>query len=131
MTDVLVDRDVEGQATLLLSTLASEGWLDLVPIRFVTLAEAGLAADSPDRVVWRFAQAHRMLLLTSNRNAKGAHSLGQTIRDEATPASLPVLTIGTRSRMVERGYRQRCAERLVEIVLDLERNRGVGRIFIP
>jgi hypothetical protein len=131
VTTVLVDRDVEGQAALLWAMLASEGWLDLVPMRFVTLIEVGLAVDSPDRVVWQFAQAHTMLLLTNNRNAKGEDSLGQTIRDEGTPESLPVLTIATRGRIVEREYRQRCAERLVEIVLDLERNLGVGRIYIP
>jgi hypothetical protein len=33
--------------------------------------------------------------------------------------------------MDEREYRRRCAERLVEIALDIERYLGGSRIFIP
>ena len=71
-------------------TLAAEGWLDLLSIRFVTLQEAGLAADTNDRMIWQFAQSTQMLLLTANRNAKGKDSLEQTIREEDTSTSLPV-----------------------------------------
>ncbi|GAB4175590.1 MAG: hypothetical protein Fur006_06140 [Coleofasciculaceae cyanobacterium] len=31
----------------------------------------------------------------------------------------------------DREYREQCAVRLVDILLDLENYRGVGRIFIP
>jgi hypothetical protein len=41
----------------------------------MTFEGIGLAADSDDRVVWRFAQTNAMLLLTANRNAKGEDSL--------------------------------------------------------
>jgi hypothetical protein len=58
-------------------------------------------------------------------------SLEQTIREENTLTSLPVLTIGNVKRMVERLYREDCETRLVEIVLDLENYKGVGRIYIP
>jgi hypothetical protein len=33
--------------------------------------------------------------------------------------------------MVEREYRDRCATRLCEIILELDNYRGTGRIFIP
>lgn len=72
---VLVDYNLTGYVVLFQGTLASEGWLDLLSVRFVTLKEAGLAVDSNDRIIWRFAQSNQMLLLTANRNAKGKDSL--------------------------------------------------------
>lgn len=131
MTTVLVDHNMEGQAVLLWGTLATEGWLELVPLWLVTFAEIGLSPESSDRTVWRFAQAQRMLLLTDNRSMKGADSLEQTIREESTSSALPVLTIGNVGRLDEREYRERCARRLVEVVLDLEYYLGAGRVFIP
>ena len=62
---------------------------------------------------------------------KGADSLEQTIREENTESALPVLTIGSVGRLDEREYRERCARRLAEIVLDLEYYLGCGRVFIP
>jgi hypothetical protein len=131
VTTVLVDHNIEGQAALLWGVLAAEGWLELVPLVLVTFADAGLAVDRSDREVWRFAQAHGMILLTDNRNMDDEDPLEFTIREEATAMSLPVLTIGRIDRMDERDYRRRCAERLVEIALDVERYLGGSRIFIP
>ena len=131
MTTVLVDHNMAGRATLLWGTLAAEGWLDLVPLRLVTFAEVGLPVDTPDRRVWQFVQTHGMLLLTNNRNMKGEDSLTLTIREESTPTSLPVLTVGNLDRLAEPEYRRRCATRLVEVVLDLDTYLGIGRIFIP
>ncbi len=122
---------MEGQATLLWGTLAARGWLDLVPLRLAMFAEVGLPIDSNDREVWRFAQTQRMLLLTDNRNMKGEDSLEQTLREENTPTSLPVLTVGSTDRLDEQEYREQCAARLVEIVLDLEYYLGASRLFIP
>ncbi|MDM8525555.1 hypothetical protein QUF80_19470 [Desulfococcaceae bacterium HSG8] len=62
---------------------------------------------------------------------KGKDSLEQTIRDETTSASLPVLTIGNTGRMTERNYREKCANRLAEIIYDIEQYKGVSRLFIP
>ncbi len=93
--------------------------------------EAELAVDSSDRIVWRFAQDNQMILLTANRRMKGIDSLEQIIREENTSTSLPVLTIGSLDRFSDREYRAQCAVRLVDILLDLENYRGVGRIFIP
>jgi len=131
MITILVDHNMEGQATLLRGTLVTEGWLDLIPIRLVTFAEVGLPFDSSDRSVWRFVQAQRMLLLTDNRSMKGEDSLEQTLREENVSTSLPILTVGNIARLDEREYREECAERLVEIALDLENYLGASRIFIP
>jgi len=72
-----------------------------------------------------------MLLLTANRNAKGEDSLEQTIQEEDSPKILPVLTIATLDRLIERDYREQCCARLVDIVLYLDNYLGVGRLFIP
>ncbi len=98
---------------------------------FVTLQEAGLAADTSDQIIWRFAQENQMLLLTANRNAKGKDSLEQAIRKEGTATSLPVITIGNLDRLVEREYREQCSARLADIVLSIENYLGVSRLFIP
>jgi hypothetical protein len=128
---LLADHDVEGQVILLWGTLAAEGWLSLLPLQLVTFKDVGLPYDSHDRAVWRFSQARQMILITGNRSMQEPDSLEQTIREENTPSSLPVVTIATVSRLDERPYRERCARRLVEIVIYKERYLGAGRLFIP
>lgn len=71
----LVDPDLGGHAEILLGNIASQGWLDLLPIRFLTFKEMNLPIDSSDREVWRTAQSNRMILLTANRSMKGEESL--------------------------------------------------------
>ena len=87
--------------------------------------------NSSDRLVWQFAQTNRMLLLTANRNAKSKDSPEQVMREENTPTSLPIITIGDPDRVSEYDYRESCTERLVEIVIDIQDYLGVGRLFIP
>jgi hypothetical protein len=127
----LVDYNLDGYALIFLGILAKEGWLEFASVQFVTFREVGLDMDSNDRTVWRYAQEHQMMILTANRNMKGADSLEQVIREENTENSFPVITIGSLDCLSEADYRQRCAERLIEIVVDLENYRGVGRLFIP
>jgi hypothetical protein len=127
----LVDYNLDGYAAVLLGLLTSRGWLDLFPLRFVTFREAGLAMDSNDRVVWTYAQTNQMVILTANRNRKGEDSLEQVMREENTWASFPIITIGDLTRFDESDYRDRCADRLAEIVIDLDNYMGVGRLFIP
>jgi len=128
---VLLDHHMKKQGILLWATMGSEGWLKLLDIPMLTFTDVGLSVDSSDRVVWRFAQEKQLILLTGNRNKDGVASLEQTIRDENTPDSLPVITIGIVDRLVERAYRELCAERLVEIILNIENYLGAGRIYIP
>lgn len=90
----LIDHNLGGHAEILLGNIASQGWLNLLPIRVVTFKQMNLSIDSNDRVVWRLAQANQMILLTANRSMKGEDSLEQVIREENTVDSLPVITIG-------------------------------------
>ncbi len=128
----LIDHNLRGHAVLLSGSILSGGWLDWVPIRFITFDEMKLPINSDDRVVWQLAQSNQMILLTANRSMKGENSLEQVMHEEITPTSLPVITIGNADRLLnEPEYRERCATRLVEIVLDLDAYRGVSRLFIP
>ena len=128
---VLLDHHLKKQGILLWATMGSEGWLKLLEIPMLTFNDVGLPIDSNDRAVWRFAQTNRLILLTANRNNDDEDSLQQTIWDENQPTSLPVITIGVLYRLEERAYREECAERLVEIILNIENYLGVGRIYIP
>ena len=128
----LIDHNLRGHAVLLSGSILSSGWLDWIPIRFITFDEMKLPINSDDRVVWQFAQSNQMILLTANRSMKGENSLEQVMCEEMTPTSLPVVTISNGDRLLnEPNYRERCATRLVEIVLDLDAYRGVSRLFIP
>lgn len=131
MSTLLVDYNMEGQAAMLWDTLVTGGWQDILSLEMVMFTDVGLAPNSTDRVVWRFAQQHTMLLLTNNRSDNEEDSLEQTIREENTSASLPVLTIGSLERIRERQYRELCVERILEIVLELENYLGTGRLFVP
>jgi hypothetical protein len=131
MIEVLTDHDIEWQAAMVWEALRSAGWLELLSLQLRTFAELDLPRDTTDREVWHFAQERQMVLLTANRNRDAADSLEQTIREVNTIDALPVLTIGRAERVVEREYRERCAMRLLDIVLNLEKFRGTGRIFIP
>lgn len=128
----LIDHNLKGHALVFFGVIASEGWLDIVSIRFVTFAETNLSIDSDDRVVWRLAQENQMILLTANRSMKGKDSLEQVMREESTSESLPVITVSNADRLLnDFEYRGRCVESLVEIVLDIDTYRGARRIFIP
>ena len=127
----LIDYNLDGYALIFLGILTKLGWLELIEIRFVTFREVGLSMDSSDRLVWRYAQAHQMMILTANRNMKGEDSLEQVMREENVEDSLPVVTIGSLDRFSEPDYRERCVERLIEIVVEIDQYKGVGRLFIP
>jgi hypothetical protein len=54
------------------------------------------------------------------------------MREENTSTSLPVVTIGYADRvMTDPDYRNRCVDRLIEIIFDIDDYRGSRRLFIP
>ncbi len=128
----LVDHNLERHAEVLLGNIANKGWLDILPVRFISLKEVELSFDSSDRVVWRTAQTNQMILLTANRRMNGKDALERVLREENTSNSLPVITISSANRFLdERDYRDRCVDRILEIMIDIENYMGVGRLFIP
>lgn len=128
----LIDHNLRGHALVFFGAIASQGWLDIVPIEFVTFDALDLPADSDDRVVWQLAQRNQMVLLTANRSMKGKDSLEQVMREESTEESLPVLTVSNADRLLnDPDHRGRCVESIVEIALSLDSYRGTRRLFIP
>lgn len=102
----LVDYNLDGYALVFLGILTKLGWLELLPIRFVTFRKIGLLMNSSDRIVWRYAQSNGMVILTANRNMKGDDSLEQVMREENTENSFPVVTISDLDRLDEFDYRE-------------------------
>ena len=128
---ILLDHDIEGHAKYLQAGLRETGWDRDLTIEFVRLHDLALPEDASDQDIWRFAQHHRLLLLTSNRNQENETSLQATIDRENTPEALPVLTLSQTNRLLLSDYRQQATHKLVEIILYLENYLGVGRIYIP
>ena len=130
-TTILLDHDIEGHAKYLQAGLRETGWDRDITVAFVRLRDLGLPDDSSDQDIWRFAQQHRLLLITSNRNQENETSLQATIERENTPEALPVLTLSQANRLLLPDYRQQAVHKLVEIIIYLENYLGVGRIYIP
>jgi hypothetical protein len=130
-TTILLDHDIEGHAKYLQAGLRETGWDRDITVAFVCLRDLGVPDDSSDQDIWRFAQQHRLLLITSNRNQENETSLQATIERENTPEALPVLTLSQANRLLLPDYRQQAVHKLVEIILDLENYLGIGRIYIP
>jgi len=77
----LIDHNLKGHALVFFGTIASQGWLDIVSVQFVTFTELDIPTDTDDRTVWRLAQENQMILLTANRSMKGEDSLEQVMRE--------------------------------------------------
>ncbi len=128
---ILVDHDMEGFDVFLATGVKETGWDQLIRVEYKLLRDFGLPDNYPDQEIWRFVQQAEMLLVTNNRNSKGATSLQATIQRENTPDSLPVVTVSDKESLRQADYRQRAAQSLARIIIDLEGYRGAGRIFIP
>jgi hypothetical protein len=133
-TAILADVNLIGQIDRLVTAIESGEWAELWAGLGVTLLrfdDLGLPVTATDRELWRACQARQVVLITANRN-DDTDSLEAVIREENTPTSLPVLTIGDGDRvLVDRGYADRVALKLLEHLLDLDALRGTGRLFLP
>ena len=130
-TTILLDHDIEGHAKYFQAGLRETGWDRDVTVTSVRLRDLGLSSDSSDQDIWRLAQRHRLLLITSNRNQENETSLQATIERENIPEALPVLTLSQANRLLLPDYRQQAVHKLVEIIIYLENYLGIGRIYIP
>jgi hypothetical protein len=135
MPGLLADVHAVAHLELILRVCRSPAWREIweaLQTDTFTFADVGLPDDTTDADLWRFCQQHEMLLVTGNRNDEGSQSLEATIRQFNTPQSLPVLTIANmRWFRYDRKYIESAAERLLEILLELDRFRGTGRLYLP
>ncbi len=135
MAGILADNDVQGQFRELVALLGSEkrrkSWESLqLPIE--TFETLGLARNASDLVIWQTCQRHEIVLFTANRNDEGPESLEAAIRSYNQPSSLPVITLGNPKRFsYDRRYIHRVAERLLDILHNLDNYRGAGRLYVP
>jgi hypothetical protein len=132
---MLPDINIQGQFDILVSLLVSEEWREIwdsLNCSIETFAGLGLPFDASDLVVWQACQQHRLILVTGNRNARGPESLEKTVQTLNTPDSLPVFTLANPVRIArQRSYAQKVVSKMVEYLLDHDRYRGTGRLYLP
>lgn len=135
MKGIMSDVNMEGQSRIIIENLRrgtfSEVWEEL-GFQLSFFADHCLQPNLPDRDVWRFCQANGWVLLTDNRNADDKDSLQQTIAEEGTLTSLPIITVSNATRLVkDLNYRQDVAISLLEYLLDIDLYRGSGHLYLP
>ena len=131
MIRLLSDHDIVQQARLIWEVFTEGDWRYFGVTHLVSLADVGLDSAASDREIWRTCQSHGLVLVTANRNADGIDALANVITEMNHAGCLPVLTIGSPRQVREHSYREDCAYRIADIVLELEQVRGSGRLFIP
>jgi hypothetical protein len=132
---ILADANCEGHLALLLS-LFRQNWrqevrefLGLVQVVF---ADFGLPPDASDYEVWEVCQREQVVLVTANRNDESVESLTAIIQQHTTPQSLPVFTLANDQRVLrDRQYAEAVADRLLEVLFDIDSYRGTGRLYLP
>jgi hypothetical protein len=135
MPGMVADVNIEGHFQVLLLLLRQDSrrafWVSL-NFTTPTFDELGLLAISSDRAVWQKCQEAQLVLITANRNDDGPDSLEATIRDLNRMDSLPVITLADPDRIFsDRHYAERTADQLLEYLMDLEKYRGTGRLYVP
>jgi hypothetical protein len=132
---LLADANIEGYVDFLVALMQAEPWRpfwDHLQMRCLHFADAGLAPNSPDSLVWQTCQQQGLFLITDNRNQAGPDSLEAIIRTQNTTDSLPVFTIGDVRRLRQSNdYANHIIETLLQYLLEEDNLRGTGRLFLP
>jgi hypothetical protein len=135
MRGILADNDVVGYVRIIHAIWLSEVWRELwnsLGLSVESLSTTGLSHESADAMIWRTCQREKLVLITANRNADDPESLEVIIRTEGLPESLPVITLANPQRLLrDRSYAESVAERLLDDLMDIDRFRGAGRIYVP
>lgn len=64
-----IDHNLGGHAEILLGNIASQGWLNLLPIRVVTFKQMNLSIE----LCGDLRAANQIILLTANRSMKSIY----------------------------------------------------------
>ena len=135
MPGLLADNNAEGHLRAVLLICESGPWVDIWrPLGVVvhTFKSAGVDPVTRDDEVWEWCQRAEAYLFTANCNARGLHSLQTTIVSRGTTQSVPVLSLSNPDRVLaDRNYAEDVAIRLMEIIMEPERSRGTGRLWLP
>jgi hypothetical protein len=127
--------NIRGQFERIVRFLESAPWRQFwedAAIEVTSFAILELNENAPDSLIWQTCQNRGVVLFTGNRNRKGRDSLEEAIRTFNRVDSLPVVTLSDPIRFLYDGvYAERAAIRLLEYLIDLDKHRGAGRLFIP
>ena len=73
-----------------------------------------------------------IVLFTANRNDDGPDSLETTIRTLNRPGLLPVITLADADRILrDKNYAATVADRVLELLFDMDQYLGSGRLYVP
>lgn len=135
MKGILADNNIEKQVEALFVILQSESWQDLwkeIDLPLLKIRDLGLALDVSDAILWHACQKEELILVTANRNKQGPDSLEATIQEHNNDDSLPVLTIGNAQKVLHsRDYAESVAAQMLDYLMNIEKVRGTGRLYLP
>jgi hypothetical protein len=131
----MADNDIQGQMAILVQLLESKAWREIwvsLNLSVRTFVDLSLSASDSDSAVWHACQREQVILITGNRNNEGEDSLHATMQAHNTPMSLPVMTLADSDRAAhDWHYAQRIVESLLQYLLDIDKVRGAGRLWLP
>ena len=134
MKGLLADVNITGQVREIVRTFyGSEEWSEIwnsLGIPFFVFAN--IVPGSADDIVWQTCQDNELVLITGNRNKDGPTSLEATLRERLKPDSLPVITV-SRPKMlgVKSTYTAQVGIQLLDYLLNIDKFRGTGRLYVP
>lgn len=135
MIRLLADVNAVGHFEYLAALMQGAEWIDFwndLELKLLTFDDIDLPPDANDLEVWQRCQAEELVLLTDNRNHESPDSLQAAILTLNTPDSIPVFTISDLKQFrARREYADRVVERFYEYLMELDRYRGTGRLFLP
>ncbi len=135
MKGILADVNTQGPVEDLIREMQGAKWVEFwtyLGLALFHFEDVGLRQDATDLQIWRKCQEKQLILITDNRNKNSPDSLEATIQQFNVPESLPVFTIADlRKFRKSRAYAQRVLEKLYEFLLDIDRLRGTGRLYLP
>jgi hypothetical protein len=135
MRAIMADNDIRGHMNVLIHVLESKAWSEIwlsLNLSVWTFADLSLAVDTSDANLWHACQRDQVILITGNRNHDGPDSLDATIQAHTTLTSLPVLTIADPNEVMQSPrYAHRVVETLLQYLLDIDKVRGTGRLWLP
>ncbi len=135
MRGILADINIGRQRQAILAIWATDTWRDLwssLGLSVASFPSLGLSYGASDALIWATCQREGLVLITGNRNKRGADSLEAVIQRENRADSLPVITIADPRRVLnDRLYAEQVAERLLEKLIAIDDFCGAGRIYVP
>lgn len=133
---ILADHNLQGHLQVLFTVInGDETWREMwqeLNLSLANFRDLGLAPEAADALLWQVCQQQEIILITANRNADGPNSLEVTLRTRNTADSLPVFTVADAERILHsRDYAERVAARMLDNLLNIDRLRGTGRLYLP